>query len=139
MGDRGLGSGFFFGRTDRRLPGQLYRFQCNQLDVGHQHDAQPGHIVGAIANEAEIDSCYIGNIDIHEDFTLIDLPDGMPGEIFKILKKARVSGRPLNIKAVSQQVQDENKPRKRGPAKPKQRKRKAKRPAVARRKQQSSN
>ena len=108
-----------------------------RLDVGHQHDAQPGHIVGAIANEAGIDSCYIGNIDIHDDFTLIDLPDGMPGEIFKILKKTRVSGRPLNIRAVPQKSQADKKPKQSNSPKPKQRKRK--RPAVARRKQQLKN
>lgn len=69
-----------------------------KLDVGYQHDAKPGNIVGAVANEAKIDSCYIGNIDIHDDFTLIDLPDDMSGEVFQILKKTRVAGRPLNIK-----------------------------------------
>jgi ATP-dependent RNA helicase DeaD len=70
-----------------------------RLDVGSQNDAKPGNIVGAIANEADMDSCYIGSIDIYEDFTLIDLPDGMPGEVFKILKNARVGGRPMNIQA----------------------------------------
>lgn len=117
-----------------------------RLDVGSQNDAKPGNIVGAIANEAEIDSCYIGSIDIYEDFTLIDLPDGMPGEVFKILKKVRVSGRPLNIRAFKEAAT--NKPserRSRTPAKqpPKSRakakhtKRKGKRPAVAKRKEQS--
>ncbi len=110
-----------------------------RLDVGYQHDAQPGHIVGAIANEAELDSCYIGNIDIYDDFTLIDLPDGMPRELFKILKKARVSGRPLNIQAASRTGGQEGKakPKKRKSTKPKHQKRKGKRPAVARRKEQS--
>ncbi len=121
-----------------------------RLDVGYQNDAKPGHIVGAIANEAEIDSCYIGNIDIYDDFTLIDLPDGMPGEVFKILKKARVAGRPLNIRAfkeTKEKSQAGNQRRKKpGPRPgrksspkpaPKHNKRKGKRPAVAKRKQQS--
>ncbi len=110
-----------------------------RLDVGYQHDAMPGNIVGAIANEAEIDSCYIGNIDIHDDFSLIDLPDGMPREVFKILKKTRVSGRPLNIRAARPDSgeNDEPRPKKRKSNKPKHNKRKGKRPAVARRKLQS--
>ena len=35
-----------------------------RIEVGHQHGAQPGHIVGAIANEADLESRYIGRIDI---------------------------------------------------------------------------
>lgn len=119
-----------------------------RLDVGYQNDAKPGNIVGAIANEADIDSSYIGNIDIYEDFTLIDLPDGMPGEVFKVLKKARVAGRPLNIQAFKEEKKGKHSEEKSKPAakraskpgakaKPKHGKRKGKRPAVAKRKEQS--
>ncbi len=68
-----------------------------KLDVGHQDKVKPGNILGAIANEAEIDSCYIGAIEIYETFSTVDLPDGMPKETFKILKHARVCGKKLNI------------------------------------------
>lgn len=113
-----------------------------RLDVGYEHQAQAGHIVGAIANEAEIDSCYIGSIDIHDDFTLVDLPDGMPNEVFQILKKARVSGRPLRIKAFKGEADggDQSSTQKRperNKRKPNKVKRKGKRPAVAKRKQRS--
>ena len=46
----------------------------------------------AIANEAEIDAEYIGRIEIHEDYSTVDLPEGMPKEIFKHLKSVWVSG-----------------------------------------------
>ena len=58
---------------------------------------QPGNIVGAIANEAGLDSKHIGRIDIRDDYSLVDLPDGMPQEIFKHLKKVWVSGQQLRI------------------------------------------
>jgi len=58
---------------------------------------QPGNIVGAVANEAGIDSKHIGRIDIRDDHSLIDLPEGMPSEIFKHLKKVWVSGQQLRI------------------------------------------
>jgi len=116
---------------------QMRRYR---LDVGYQNDVKPGNIVGAIANEAEIDSCYIGNIDLYDDFSLIDLPDVMPRELFKILKKARVGGRPLNIRAFKEE-QEKSKnqapPQTRSRAKPKHQKRKGKRPAVARRKEKN--
>jgi ATP-dependent RNA helicase DeaD len=68
-----------------------------RLDVGHQHGATPQNIVGAIANEAGIESRYIGRIEIHDDYSTVDLPAGMPEEIFQHLKKVRVRQRPLNI------------------------------------------
>lgn len=68
-----------------------------KLEVGYQDKVKPGNILGAIANEAEIDSCYIGAIDIYEKYSTVDLPDGMPKETFKLLKNARVCGKKLNI------------------------------------------
>ncbi len=72
-----------------------------RIEVGHADGVKPGNIVGAIANEAELDSQYIGNIDIHDRFSLVDLPDGMPKEVMQILRRARVAGKPLNIRPVS--------------------------------------
>ncbi|MCK5263471.1 MAG: DEAD/DEAH box helicase, partial [Gammaproteobacteria bacterium] len=45
-----------------------------RLEVGHNHDVMPGNIVGAIANEADIESKFIGRINIHDEYSLVDLP-----------------------------------------------------------------
>jgi len=74
--------------------------QRYRIEVGHEHNVKPGNIVGAIANEAGIDSKYIGRIDIYDDHSLVDLPQGMPKEILSVLKKARVAGQALKISAV---------------------------------------
>jgi len=68
-----------------------------RVEVGYDDDVKPGNIVGAIANEAEIESQYIGSIEIYDDYSIVDLPDGMPKEILQDLKKAWVSGKRLNI------------------------------------------
>jgi len=68
-----------------------------RIEVGHRHGVKPGNIVGAIANEAELESRYIGRIDIRDDFSLIDLPEGMPRELMEHLKRVRVAGQPLRI------------------------------------------
>jgi len=73
-----------------------------RVEVGYRHKVKPGNIVGAIANEAELDSRYIGHIEIFDDFATVDLPAGMPKEVLHILKKARVCGRPLDIKPLRQ-------------------------------------
>jgi ATP-dependent RNA helicase DeaD len=59
---------------------------------------QPGNIVGAIANEADLESRYIGRIDIRDDYSLVDLPEGMPREILDHLKKVRVAGQQLRMR-----------------------------------------
>jgi ATP-dependent RNA helicase DeaD len=50
-----------------------------RIDVGHAHGVKPANIVGAIANEAGLEARYIGRIDIHDDYSTVDLPEGMPG------------------------------------------------------------
>jgi len=68
-----------------------------RVEVGHRHGVKPGNIVGAIANEAGLAGEHIGRIDIEEAFSLVDLPAGMPKDIFMDLKKVRVCGEALNI------------------------------------------
>ncbi|MGB1382317.1 MAG: DEAD/DEAH box helicase [Porticoccaceae bacterium] len=68
-----------------------------RLEVGKNDSVEPSNIVGAIANEADISSQYIGQIILHDDYSTVDLPDGMPDDIFKTLKKARVRSKALNI------------------------------------------
>ena len=64
---------------------ELYR-----LEVGSSHAVTPGDIVGAIANEAGVDSQYFGRIDIQENFSTVELPEGMPKDVLKHLKKVWV-------------------------------------------------
>lgn len=67
------------------------------IDVGHIHGVRPGDIVGAITNEAGLEAKHIGHININDESTTVDLPQGMPDAIFKLLKKVRVCQHPLNI------------------------------------------
>ena len=71
-----------------------------RIEVGHTHGVLPGNIVGAIANEAGLDGKFIGHIDIREDHSFVDLPEGMPKEIFRELKKVRIRGNELRITRV---------------------------------------
>jgi len=72
-------------------------FETFRIAVGHVHGVKPGNIVGAIANEAGLDSKHIGRVDIRDDHSFVDLPAGMPAEIFRHLKKVWVSGQQLRI------------------------------------------
>jgi ATP-dependent RNA helicase DeaD len=83
----------------RSGPAQMETFR---IEVGSVHGIKPGNIVGAIANEADIEGVHIGRVDIREDHSYVDLPEGMPKEIFKQLQKVRVAGRELRISRVSE-------------------------------------
>ena len=87
-----------------------------RIEVGHAHGVQPGNIVGAIANEADLESRYIGRIDIRDDYSLVDLPEGMPREILEHLKKVRVAGQPLRMRRA--EAADADAPRGFKPRKP---------------------
>ena len=76
--------------------------QTFRIAVGHDHGVKPGNIVGAIANEANIESRYIGRIDIRGDHTLLDLPSDLSPETIEHLRGVRVAGQMLNIAADGQ-------------------------------------
>jgi ATP-dependent RNA helicase DeaD len=69
-----------------------------RIEVGHDHSVKPGNIVGAIANEAGLDGDKIGSIQIHDSYSTVDLPEGMPKEIYRTLQKTRVAGQALKLR-----------------------------------------
>tara|TARA_B100000809_G_scaffold76470_1_gene74288 strand:+ start:1179 stop:3020 length:1842 start_codon:yes stop_codon:yes gene_type:complete len=72
-------------------------WQTYRLEVGKEHGARPGDIVGAIANEISLDSSYIGAINLHEKHSFVQLPKGIPTDLFNQLKGVRVRRQPLSI------------------------------------------
>ncbi len=68
-----------------------------RIEIGKHHGIKPGDIVGAISNEAGLDSKYIGSIDIDQNFSFVDLPSGMPKETFRLLKKTWVRSHRMAI------------------------------------------
>jgi ATP-dependent RNA helicase DeaD len=68
-----------------------------RIEVGHVHGVKPGNIVGAIANESGLDGQHIGQIEIEAEYSLVDLPVGMPKDVFMDLKNTQICGQPMNI------------------------------------------
>lgn len=85
---------------------EMERFR---IEVGHRDGVKPGNIVGAVANEAGLESQYIGQIEIFDEFSTIVLPSGMPGEVFHDLKKVWVCQRQLKISRLTGHVSDSKK------------------------------
>ena len=73
-----------------------------RIEVGHDDGVKPGNIVGAVANEGGIEGEFIGPINIFSTYSTIDLPEGMPREVFEILQGVRVAGKPLRMRRASE-------------------------------------
>ncbi len=89
-------------RPPRPAPaGDMVRYR---IDVGREHGVEVRDIVGAIANEAGIESRFIGRIGLYEESSTVELPAGMPAEAANALKRTRIRGVPINLR------QDEGRP-----------------------------
>jgi ATP-dependent RNA helicase DeaD len=70
-----------------------------RLSVGSRHGALPGHIVGAIANEAKLQGSQINGVDIRQDFSFVRLPSNLPQPVIARLSAVKVRGQALNLEA----------------------------------------
>lgn len=77
-----------------------YRNVRYRLDVGKNHQIDHEQLLATLIEESGVDRKRIARIDIRDSYTLVDLPDGMPADIFQLLSEATVQGHPLNIKRV---------------------------------------
>jgi len=119
-------------RRERGIEAGMVRYR---LAVGRQHDVEPKHIVGAIANEAGLDSENIGRIELFDRYSTVELPDGMPKDVFQHLRNVRVRGERLRIAAAdgfseTDDGKEHRRPKKAKPPKRKGEKKKRKKPKV---------
>ncbi|MEM1107992.1 MAG: DEAD/DEAH box helicase [Planctomycetota bacterium] len=73
--------------------GELYR-----VAVGRADGVRAGHLVGAIANETGLDGQDINKIRIFDSYSTLELPADMPANVFDLLQRLTVLGKPLRIK-----------------------------------------
>jgi ATP-dependent RNA helicase DeaD len=90
-------------RERATVPMDSYR-----LAVGRSQQVKVGDIVGAIANETGIDSAHIGRIQLHDDYSTVDLPRGMPKDLLQRLQTVRVRNHPLAISRVGDEGGGDN-------------------------------
>lgn len=85
-----------------------------RLSVGSEQDVKAANIVGAIASEAGLDAVYIGKVNIQHDHSFVDLPEGMPKEVLRDLKKTWVCGHKLGITRLDGKPRQPKKAEKKG-------------------------
>lgn len=85
-------------KKKKEKPGKIaIPMSAFRIEVGSNHAATPANIVGAIANEAGLEAKHIGRIEIFDTYSMLELPDGMPPDLFKHLGKVWVGGAQLKI------------------------------------------
>lgn len=116
-------------------------FDRYRIEVGHDHGVAPGNIVGAIANEAGLDAANIGRVEIRDDHSTVQLPVGMPPEIFRDLQKVWVCGQALKISKIeyAERPPRDRTPRTRSEGRPQARKGAGADPGAKRRSTKKSN
>jgi len=93
-GDRPERGGEDRPRRERRDAGEM---ELYRIEVGRDDGVEVRHIVGAIANEGDISSRYIGNIKLFGSHSTIELPKGMPGEVLQHFTRTRILNTPMNM------------------------------------------
>ena len=81
-------------------------WQKYRVEVGRDHGASSSNIVDTIADKAGLEAAHIGSVEVDAEFSLVELPPGMPREVLKDLKKAWVCGQRLEISRIGPRVTD---------------------------------
>ena len=88
-------------RSDRPARAPEENMQRYRVEVGHRDRVKPGNLVGAIAGETGLQGRAIGRIQIFDNHSFVDLPKGMPEDVFNSLRRLRVMNRELQITQAS--------------------------------------
>ncbi len=89
-------------RGERRGYGNPVPMDLYRIEVGRADGVDVRHIVGAIANEGDIDSRNIGHIKLYDDYSTVELPKGMPKELLQVFNKTRVLNKQIRMTFVSE-------------------------------------
>jgi ATP-dependent RNA helicase DeaD len=85
-------------RPERRQRPSGKPMTTYRIAVGKRQRVEPRQIVGALANEGGLQRDDFGAIQIRPDFSLVELPADLPGEVFDRLSGTRISGRLIELR-----------------------------------------
>uniref|UniRef100_UPI003342085B DbpA RNA binding domain-containing protein n=1 Tax=Gemmatimonas sp. TaxID=1962908 RepID=UPI003342085B len=90
------GAGASRGKKPRRETG--WTAATLWIGAGRKLKMRPGDLVGAIANEAGLDSEHIGAIQIADNFSTVDVPEAMADEVITALKNTKIKGLRVQVR-----------------------------------------
>ncbi len=100
------------GNQDKRRPRDKDRGNADvvweryRIGVGRDDGIEPKHIVGTIANEADLSSRFIGHVKLHDDYSTVELPEGLPTELLKHFQTLKICGKPMRLHRIDGRSED---------------------------------
>ena len=73
------------------------------IGVGREAGIRPGDLVGAIANEAGLNSNVIGAVEVMDRFSLVEVPEVLAREIIAALSRTRIKGQKVAVRLFLEQ------------------------------------
>lgn len=77
------------------------KMDCYRISMGRNQNVRPSDIVGAIANEANLNSRDIGRIQLHDNHATVELPQDLSSNTFKALKQLHLRNQPIGLERVA--------------------------------------
>ena len=93
------------GRRRRARTGQTARERTSgrltllKISVGKEESIRPADLVGAIAGEAQVSSSLIGAIKIHDDYSLVEVPEELSERIIEALRRTKIRGHKVTVQS----------------------------------------
>jgi ATP-dependent RNA helicase DeaD len=76
------------------------------LSVGHRDNVSPKNILGAIAGETGLSGDEIGEIDIYDKFSFVEIPKEHTEKVLEIMNGAQIRGKKVNVEVAQEQKSD---------------------------------
>ena len=71
------------------------------INVGRNNRIKPGDVLGAIAGECRINGDLIGNIDMYDKFTFVDVPKELSKRILRTMNQSKIKGKKISVEIAS--------------------------------------
>ena len=68
------------------------------VGAGWSAGIRPGDLVGAIANEAKVNSNVLGGIEVLDRFSLVEVPEALAQRVIDVLGKSRIKGQKVAVR-----------------------------------------
>jgi len=68
------------------------------VGAGWSAGIRPGDLVGAIANEAKVNSNVLGGIEVLDRFSLVEVPEALAQKVIEVLGKSRIKGQKVAVR-----------------------------------------
>ena len=63
------------------------------INIGKAQRITPGDILGAVAGESEFQGRMVGNIDMYDGYTFVDVPGRYADDVLKAMAHAKIKGK----------------------------------------------